>query len=341
MRLLTFLLLIIVQQAFSQQPTVQTTRLTRPASLRGLSVVDDNVAWVSGDHGCIAISTDGGNSWKQMQVAGFEKYDFRSIYAFNAKTAIIANAGTPAHILLTTDGGATWNVVYKNNDSAAFFDGIDFWNSNEGIIYGDPIKGRMLLLRTTDAGKTWKELPAEITPALETGEASFAASGTAIRCIGNSKVVIATGGTVSRLWVSGNKGDTWDHLSTPILQGDATTGIFSVAFTDEHHAIIVGGDYKEQQLQVNHVFITEDGGYTWVPPFTPTGGYRECIEYIGKNTAVAVGPAGADITRDGGKKWEKFPADGFHVIRKSRKGSLVLLAGVEGKIAVLKLNTKH
>src|SRR5579872_7281689 len=112
MKLLTFLLLIAVQQAFSQQPILQNNALNVSSSLRGLSVVDNNVAWVSGDHGCVAISTDGGNNWNAKQVAGFEKYDFRSIYAFNAKTAIIANAGAPAHILLTTDGGATWNVVY-------------------------------------------------------------------------------------------------------------------------------------------------------------------------------------------------------------------------------------
>jgi len=340
MRLLAFLLIIIVQQAFCQ-PALQNKSLNVSSSLRGLSVVDDNVAWVSGSKGWVGISTDGGNNWKAKQVAGFEKYDFRSIYAFNAKTAIIANAGTPANILLTTDGGVTWNVVYTNNDSAAFFDGIDFWNNNEGIIYGDPIKGKMMVLRTSDGGKSWKEPPAESMSSLEKGEASFAASGTAIRCIGNSKVVIATGGIVSRLWISANKGDTWDALSTPILQGEATTGIFSVAFSDERHAIIVGGDYKNESLQVNHVFTTEDGGYAWVPPFTPTGGYRECVEYISKNTAIATGPRGTDITRDGGKKWEQLSADGFHVIRKSRKGNLILLAGTEGKIALLKTNTKH
>ena len=163
MRLVTFLLLITINQAFCQ-PVLQNKSLNTPTSLRGLSVVDDNVAWVSGNHGWVAISTNGGNNWKAMQVAGFEKYDFRSIYAFNAKTAIIANAGTPANVLLTTDGGASWNVVYKNDDSAAFIDDIDFWNVNDGIICGDPLKGRMMLLRTSDGGKSWKELPTDSRP---------------------------------------------------------------------------------------------------------------------------------------------------------------------------------
>jgi photosystem II stability/assembly factor-like uncharacterized protein len=303
------------------------------ASFRGLSIVDDHIAWVSGSKGCVGVSVNGGKDWTFKKVTGFEKADFRTVYAFDAQTAVIANAGSPACILRTTDAGASWSIVYRNDDTAAFFDGIGFWNDKDGIIYGDPINGKMLLLRASDGGRTWNE-PAR-RPALAGGEASFAASGTAIRCMGSSKVVIATGGAVSRLWMSGNKGDTWDVMPTPILQGEKTTGIFSVAFADGKHGIIVGGDYKTETLQVNHVFITKDGGSVWTPPLTPTGGYRECVEYIGKNTAVATGPTGTDITTDGGRNWRQLSAGGFHVVRKSRKGNLVLMAGAQGKIAML------
>ena len=79
--------------------------------------------------------------------------------------------------------------------SAAFFDGIGFWNDKEGIIYGDPLKNRLLLLRTNDGGKSWEAFPEQDRPLLAAGEASFAASGTTIRCIGTQKVIIiATGG---------------------------------------------------------------------------------------------------------------------------------------------------
>ena len=62
--------------------------------------------------------------------------DFRTLYAFNSKEAIIANAGSPANIMRTKDGGITWKIIYANKDSLAFFDGIDFWNDSEGIISG-------------------------------------------------------------------------------------------------------------------------------------------------------------------------------------------------------------
>ena len=147
---LTLFLMVCAQQLFSQQINWKTIPPKTDASFRGLSVVDDKVAWVIGSKGWVGRSIDGGNNWEFAQVKGFEKYDFRSLYAFDAKNAIIANAGSPAFILRTSDGGRKWQVAYENADTAAFFDGVDFWNNNEGLIYGDPINGRMLLLSTED-----------------------------------------------------------------------------------------------------------------------------------------------------------------------------------------------
>lgn len=226
MRHLLLCLLLFSQTCYSQH--LKTIVPHTGASFRGLSVVDNAVAWVSGTKGWVGISVDAGNSWNFKQVKGFENNDFRSLYAFDNKTAVIANAGTPAYILYTNDAGDTWQQVYKNEDSAAFFDGVDFWNDKEGIIYGDPIDGHMLLLHTGDGGKSWKELPLSQRPVLKPGEASFAASGTCIHCFDDNKLVIATGGSISRLWVSENKGKSWTAISAPILQGQSSRGIFSI-----------------------------------------------------------------------------------------------------------------
>ena len=48
-------------------------------SIRGLSVVNDNMFWASGSGGMVAKSTDGGKNIEWMQVPGFEKRDFRDI----------------------------------------------------------------------------------------------------------------------------------------------------------------------------------------------------------------------------------------------------------------------
>lgn len=331
MKLLTILLLVIACPAFSQD--IKYIETGTNSSFRGLSVVNDSVAWVSGSKGWVGITTDGGGNWKMLQVNGYEKYDFRSLHAFSSTTAIIANAGAPAYILRTEDAGTTWSLIYKNEDTAAFFDGTDFWDNKEGIIYGDPLKGRMMLMRTSDGGKTWKELPG---PVLARGEASFAASGTTIRCMGKSKVVIATGGKVSRLWISEDKGNSWKSRKTPILQGESSQGIFSMVFVGDD-AIIVGGDYKNDSLRKDHVFYTHNGGRHWKKPATSTGGYRECVAWSSSKIFIAVGPGGMDITDDGGKTWSTFSSEkGFHVIRRGPSRHFLVIAGSNGRIGVLK-----
>jgi photosystem II stability/assembly factor-like uncharacterized protein len=330
------LLLLVSVTVRSQQIVPSVSHLQVDASFRGLSVVNNNVAWLGGSNGWVGYTTNGCKDWTIWQVQGYEQCDFRSVYAFDAKNVVIANAGSPAYVLRTSDSGNTWKEVYRNEDKSAFIDGIDFWNGKNGIAYGDPLQGRMMILTTNDGGRTWTMLPEEQRPRLEPGEASFAASGTTIRCTVPNKVTIATGGSVSRLWSSDNGGASWTVTNTPIVQGDSSTGIFSVAFSGSN-AIIVGGDYKDMSLAVNHVFLAEDG-MTWVPPFTPTRGYRECVEYINKNVAVATGPGGTDITRDGGKNWQPLDDAGFHVVRKARSGNLVILAGAKGMVAVLKMN---
>ncbi len=249
---------------------------------------------------------------------------------------MIANAGSPAYILRTINAGKSWKTVYTNTDSLAFFDGIDFWNDKEGIIYGDPIGGRLMLLITKDSGKRWQQYADDFRPVMKDGEASFAASGTAIRCYGQDKVMIATGGNVSRLLISNNKGQKWETIALPAIQGKSTTGIFSVAFSNDTTGIIVGGDYTKDYLMLNHVFFSYDGGKGWVPSNTLTGGFRECVEFIDGETAIAVGPAGFDITFDSGREWSTFSIEkGFHVIRKARNGSLVIAAG-NNRIGILK-----
>lgn len=332
--------LLCTQQVLSQELLFKKIVVDTTCSFRGLSVVDDSIAWVSGINGVIGKSSNGGNTWAFKKVNGFEKWDFRTLYAFNANEAVIANAGSPAYILRTINGGVTWRVVYVNNDSLAFFDGVDFWNDKEGIIYGDPIKGRMLLLKTNDGGNSWQELPDRSRPDMAEGEASFAASGTGIRCYSPEKVIIATGGKVSRLLASKDKGNNWYTIKTPIIQGQSSTGIFSFAFASDQAGIIVGGDYLNDTLKKNNVFYTNNAGQSWTLPEVTTGGYRECIEFISDNTAIAVGPGGTDVLHlaTSGTKWESVPNQkGFHVVRKARNGKLIIGAGTH-RIDVLILN---
>jgi photosystem II stability/assembly factor-like uncharacterized protein len=339
-KIVCFVLAIVTVpvSTFCQSVRAKSVDSKTGAFFRSASVVSDDVIWVSGSKGTVGYSKDGGEKWIFHQVANFEHLEFRTLYAFDSLTAIIANAGSPAYILRTTDRGANWRVVYTNNEKDAFFDGIDFWNKKEGLIYGDAIQGKMLLLKTNDGGITWKEVAKEKSPALKQGEGSFAASGTGIRCFENNRAVIATGGVFSRLWFSKDKGNTWTVNEPPIVQGQTMTGIYSVAFRDTLNGIVVGGNYNKPTEKIKHILFTQDGGETWNAPITPTRGMRECVEYITPNFVIACGQSGIDISNDGGKNWKAFSNEKqFSVVRKSRDGSIVVLAGANGRISILSL----
>ena len=302
----------------------------KPTSIRGLSVVDDSIAWISGSKGYVAITRDGGKNWDWQQVKGFEKAEFRDIEAFSDKEAVITSSGTPALILKTTDGGANWQIKYRNADTAYFFDAMDFADKKRGYVLGDPINNKFVLMETTDGGETWK--PLKKRPDALIGEAAFAASGTCLR-VNNNEINIVTGGTNARL-ISYSPGKSWQYVSVAILHGKPSEGTFSFAM-GKNNGILVGGDYSNdkrsdstavvQQVHPNILFTVASKG---------PSGYQSCVEFIKDNIFLSTGTPGSNITTDGGKTWTKIDGNSFNVCRKAKHGKLVLLAGDGGKIGV-------
>lgn len=293
-------------------------------SIRGMNVLPNGVIWLSGTEGKVGRSTDNGEHWNWITVPGYDTCDWRSLVAFNDKRALLLNAGEPAHLLLTTDGGATWKEVYTNHTKGIFFDGMAFRNPKEGIAIGDPIDGRFMVIRTKDGGNTWQEDPLATRPVAGEGEAIFAASGTSLRVMPNGEACFITGGNVSR-FISGWQ--AWKPVEWNFIHGSAGTGAFSIAFADKQHGVAVGGDYTKDTVTAGNCLITKDGGRTWKPVITPPGGYRSCIQYIGDNTFVATGTSGTDISEDGGLNWHTITKDGYHVAGVAPAGKRVWLAG--------------
>lgn len=316
--------------------SIQLLQKGNEASLRGLSVVDDSVVWVSGSKGWTASSKNGGKNWDWKQLKGYENLDFRDIEGFSDSKAIMVSAGTPAVILLTIDGGQSWKEVYRNESKDIFLDGMDFWDTERGIIYGDPINGQMVLLETRDGGMSWQNISAQNKIPLVSGEASFAASGTNIRTGKRGKIWIATGGVQSRIFRSHDYGLNWNAIKLPIIQGKNSTGPFSIAFYKNKSGVAAGGDFLSDTSSLNNLVLTKNRGRSWMKPRVTLFGYRSAIEYLSKNELLACGPTGIDRSLDGGKTWMKLSDQGFHTIRKAKSGNLVLLTGGNGRIAIYK-----
>ncbi|HEX7847275.1 MAG TPA: YCF48-related protein [Chitinophagaceae bacterium] len=334
-RVLILSVLLITQvYLFAQSLTVDIIASGTNTNLRGLSVVNDNIIWVSGSNGTVGKSSNGGKNWKWMTVKGFEKKDFRDIEAFDANTAIIMAIQEPAYILKTTDGGETWKVVYENKTKGMFLDAMDFATPQYGVVVGDPINGNVFLAETNDGGNSWTEIyNKQQRLAVDSGEAFFAASGSNIRLYNTKDIFIVSGGTKSRFIVN-------DKLTPlPLLQGKETTGANAIDIFDDgipnkpgKRMIVVGGDFADPKSTEKNCFISTDRGKTWKAPKTAPKGYRSCVEFLSKNDVLTCGLNGVDYSRDGGKNWNAVSTESFNVCRIARIGTSVFLAGSNGRI---------
>ncbi|MCW5917569.1 MAG: oxidoreductase [Ferruginibacter sp.] len=302
-------------------------------SLRGLCPVSDQIIWASGSSGFVGISVDGGTNWRWQQVKGYEKTEFRDIEAFNENTALIMGITEPAVILRTEDAGQTWNLVYSDTSKGCFFDAIDFSDTQNGILIGDPLDGRAYLASTTNGGKSWHHLPPQDRPFLDSGEACFASSGSNIIKMNKKGYVFITGGLTSHFY------DGRSRKKLPLLQGRETTGANAIAKNNKNYRVVVGGDFMKMDDTTGVCTFSVNGGKTWQQPEETCHGYRSSVEWIGKNSWVACGLNGVDISNDAAKHFTKISPVGYNVCKISPHGKRVFFAGSNGRIAVM--NSKN
>jgi photosystem II stability/assembly factor-like uncharacterized protein len=318
-QLIPALLLCFCIQLHAQLPRVDILTSGTKTSLRGLSVVNDNVVWVSGSNGTVGRSNNGGKNWNWFTVKGFEKTEFRDIEAFDASTAIIMGIADPAYILKTTDGGETWKVVYENKTKGMFLDAMDFVGEKYGIVVGDPIANKIFLAETWDGGESWKErIMDNRFPAAD-----------------NKNFFLVSGGKRSRLLTPAAS------YTLPFVEDKESAGANSVAvytrpnLKSSNRLIVVGGDFAADTSVYKNCFITANGGKTWKVPDEPPHGYRSCVEYLSERDVLACGLNGVDYSATGGNTWQWISKESFNTCRIAKKGTTIYLAGNNGKVGKL------
>jgi photosystem II stability/assembly factor-like uncharacterized protein len=239
----------------------------------------------------------------------------------------------PAHILKTFNGGESWKLVYADSTKGIFLDAMDFFFDGRGVVIGDPINGKMYMARTIDNGSNWQLTNPDKLPALAEGEAFFASSGTNVRPLNYDESVIVTSGKRSRLYLRGRL------IDIPITQGGESTGANSVAVwykrNNADKIVVMGGDFSRDTVRANNCYFSTNLGKTWTAPKESPHGYRSCVEFIDKNTLIACGTSGVDISKDGAIHWQLISPKSFHVCRRAKAGASVYLAGSNGTIAKL------
>jgi photosystem II stability/assembly factor-like uncharacterized protein len=304
--------------------------------LRGISAVSARVAWASGAGGTILRTTDAGLTWQPRPVAGTETLDFRDVDALSEDLAyaLSIGPGEASRIYKTTDGGARWELQFANTDPKVFLDAMAFRDANRGVAFSDSVDGRFVILTTADGGRAWRRVPADRLPPALPGEGAYAASGTNV-ALGGGGIWIGT--TAARVLRSQDDGRSWAVSSTPVASG-ASAGIFSIAFRDARHGVVVGGDYNRETAAHDNAAFTADGGVTWtLATARGLSGFRSVVAWV-PGTAralIALGPSGADWSSDGGRGWTPVDGSGFDTLSFAGRTRTGWASGAGGRIARL------
>jgi len=308
------------------------------SSLRAIYAVDANVVWTSGSQGKVYLSLNGGQRWKQMTVPGCDDTEFRSLHAWDAERALVFDVSPQGRAFMTADGGETWEQVYSSSREGAFFNSLKFSDHLQGIAISDPIDEKVFVLKTKDAGRSWKRLAN--LPLAVSGEINFAASNTCIEYLPSGEIYIVTGGSKSRILTSYDHGESWKFVETPVLTGESA-GLFSISFANSSTGVAVGGDFNLPDREGIRAIFTEDGGKHWYEAESMPAEYRSCLISLDDELFFATGKSGCDYSADHGKNWTFIDSTGYYAANAVEGKNIIFLAGADGRVAKVIVRKEH
>jgi photosystem II stability/assembly factor-like uncharacterized protein len=334
--------------------------------LRGIHAAGNGVAWASGARGTVLRTEDSGYVWQRCAMPeGADKLDFRSIWAWDAQTAIVMSSGPGAESRLykTTDGCAHWTALATNKDATGFWDGLVFSDRNNGYLLGDPVNGHFTLLRTGDGGSHWKSVTSKDLDLNGQKLGAFAASNqsmvvtdpvlgdVAVPWFGTSGM---SGGRHPYVYSGGlDCGMTMAHRNperclsqfwtftkdeVPMAGASESQGIFALGLhkaqsgdqNGDWHAVAVGGDYSAPDKSEGTAARRDPKTGKWAAATKMPQGYRSSVAWDAADNAwIAVGPNGTDVSYDDGQSWSAVGNNGYNAI------SLPWVVGPQGHIAKL------
>ena len=251
-------------------------------SIRALAAVNDSTLWFAGSKGVWGYTEDAGNSWvvDTLKISDHIP-EIRSIKITPNGTIYLVNIMKPAAVYRSTNKGSTWEQVYMDADSNAFFDAVNFWDDQNGILLGDAQNNCFDLAITHDGGNTWNKIACNDLPPTLDNENPFAASNTNIAIQGKSAWIGTGGKDKARVFYTSNQGKNWSVNPTSVISGRQMTGIYSVDFLNESTGIAAGGDWDSVNLACTNIALTTDGGATWNKfNNAQNEGYISCARWI-------------------------------------------------------------
>jgi photosystem II stability/assembly factor-like uncharacterized protein len=341
-RLLLLLAASLLPAALAAQtaPVWQMQNSGSTASLRGIVAVDDSIAWASGTEGTVLRTLDGGQHWTRCATPDAAKdgasLDFRGVQAWDEKTAIAmaSGPGDKSRLYKTTDGCASWTLVFANPDKDGFWDAVSIADRKNISIFGDPVDGKFVIFDTADGGIHWKK---EQDAGLQSNESegAFAASNSSLLALWGDGVSAFGAGSPSgtRIFLECDPCNTkamWHSLTLSEFPKGKAAGIFSIHARDGRRWIAVGGDYIKPNEAAGTAAYTSDGGLHWTASAKNPHGYRSSVQWWEQEKLwITVGTNGSDLSRDDGRNWQRLDDGNWNAL------GLPFVVGPHGRIARL------
>ncbi len=292
------ILLILIFVGFSFAGKAQWTQSYTGMDLsRTISVVDDNVAWISDAAlPSFAVTVDGGLTWtkKDLPEVIASKHGVLSAVSSTVAYIVCNPGGTATGIYKTIDGGTTWNKQSTGfNEFSPFPDFVYFWNENEGVAVGDATPdGYFEIYTTNNGGELWSRVLPEKMPA-GTNEYTVNVRSGSFRVTGDAFFFKVYNPTTPRIFRSTDKGLSWTAITTPYFD--------SFAFKNINTGLL---SYKSSTQ--SKIYSTTDQGQSW-PEFNATG-FGSPVEYLpSADTYFSLG-SNLSYSNDNGTTWTAHPS---------------------------------
>ena len=311
-------------------------------SYRGLAFQDTKTFIVSGSKNTIGKTTDGGKTFSWINPKVVVNRDFRDVEVLGKDNYLALGIDSPAYILLTKDGGKSWNKVYENNEKGIFLDAIYVDKTSKKItVLGDPMspdKPFVITSSITDPTK-WevsKSLHGQPLRLKNSKEAFFASSGSNLY-VDAKQTLIVTGGELSNLYYYTPKGGQMYALEKT---KSSTSGINGMAYDVTNNVgYLVGGDFtKPENSSFNfYKFKLTNGKIAFQDSWKYPTGYKSGVTIISKDKVLVCGYSGVDYSADGGHNWTNITKDSYNTCTVSPDKKYVILVGNKGKIGKISL----
>lgn len=264
-------------------------------NLTGVFFANDQTGWVTGEHGTILHTTDGGDTWTP-QLGGDPQSTEPAIHdlRFADGTHGWADQGSGGdNKLLRTTDGENWEQVGKLGGNYGYWSDYFFPSGNVGFqIRQQPHD----IARTLDAGKTWTEVAPPCAVKMEV-EGLTRTVGCTLQSLHfpSPRVGYAIGTGSKALFVlrTEDGGQNWNVSVSPDLASNQSTYFRQeVFFTSENTGFVIMNDRK--------ILATTDGGKTWQGRVGTTGGK---IRFADPEVGWSFEDLTLTYTTNAGKSW--------------------------------------